>query len=97
VVRSTVIARTSIQATDELADELHRRKEQGESHEDVIRRLMDIPGEYRIDCNACGFDGGTFDYAKARAPEHCPGCGIAINGDAEIYATRVQSSFHDSL
>ena len=38
------MARTSIQATDELADELHRRKERGESYEDVIRRLMDIPG-----------------------------------------------------
>jgi len=41
---ATVLAddmgRTSIQVSDELADELHDRKERGESYEDVIWRLV---------------------------------------------------------
>lgn len=32
---------TSIQVSDELADELYGRKERGESYEDVIWRLME--------------------------------------------------------
>lgn len=35
------MARTSIQVTDELADELHGRKDRGDSYEDVIWRLID--------------------------------------------------------
>ena len=34
------MGRTSIQVSDELADELHDRKDRGESYEDVIWRLM---------------------------------------------------------
>lgn len=40
----TVIAsmgRTSIQVSDELADELHARKSRGESYEDVIWQLVE--------------------------------------------------------
>ena len=35
------MGRTSIQVSDELADELHDRKDRGESYEDVIWRLME--------------------------------------------------------
>lgn len=35
------MGRTSIQVTDELADELHSRKSRGESYEDVIWRLIE--------------------------------------------------------
>ncbi|MFB6198953.1 MAG: hypothetical protein ABEI52_11920 [Halobacteriaceae archaeon] len=35
------MGRTSIQVSDELADELYERKERGESYEDVIWRLME--------------------------------------------------------
>jgi len=35
------MGRTSIQVSDELADELHDRKDRGESYEDVIWRLID--------------------------------------------------------
>jgi len=34
------MGRTSIQVSDELADELHSRKDRGESYEDVIWRLI---------------------------------------------------------
>lgn len=35
------MGRTSIQVSDELADELHGRKDRGESYEDVIWRLIE--------------------------------------------------------
>jgi len=35
------MGRTSIQVSDELADELYDRKERGESYEDVIWRLIE--------------------------------------------------------
>jgi hypothetical protein len=35
------MGRTSIQVSDELADELHGRKDRGDSYEDVIWRLID--------------------------------------------------------
>jgi predicted CopG family antitoxin len=35
------MGRTSIQVSDELADELYERKERGESYEDVIWRLIE--------------------------------------------------------
>jgi predicted CopG family antitoxin len=35
------MGRTSIQVSEELADELYGRKERGESYEDVIWRLID--------------------------------------------------------
>jgi predicted CopG family antitoxin len=35
------MGRTSIQVSDELADELHERKERGDSYEDVIWRLIE--------------------------------------------------------
>ena len=35
------MARTSIQVSDELADELHDRKDRGESYEDVIWGLIE--------------------------------------------------------
>lgn len=35
------MGRTSIQVSDELADELHSRKERGDSYEDVIWRLVE--------------------------------------------------------
>lgn len=38
------MGRTSIQVSDELADELHGRKERGESYEDVIWNLIEEAG-----------------------------------------------------
>lgn len=35
------MGRTSIQVSDELADELHTRKERGDSYEDVVWRLIE--------------------------------------------------------
>ena len=35
------MAKTSIQVSEELADELHARKERGDSYEDVIWRLIE--------------------------------------------------------
>jgi predicted CopG family antitoxin len=35
------MGKTSIQVSDELADELHARKERGDSYEDVIWRLVE--------------------------------------------------------
>ena len=35
------MGRTSIQVSDELADELHERKDRGDSYEDVIWRLLE--------------------------------------------------------
>ncbi|MFB6087499.1 MAG: hypothetical protein ABEJ85_03170 [Haloarculaceae archaeon] len=35
------MGRTTIQVSDELADELHSRKERGDSYEDVVWRLID--------------------------------------------------------
>jgi len=32
---------TTIQVSDELADELHNRKERGDSYEDVVWRLIE--------------------------------------------------------
>ncbi len=40
------MGRTSIQVTEELADELYDRKQRGESYEDVIWRLIEQAGEY---------------------------------------------------
>lgn len=39
------MGRTSIQVSDDLADELYERKERGESYEDVIWRLMEEGGD----------------------------------------------------
>ena len=39
------MGKTSIQVSDELADELHSRKERGDSYEDVIWRLVEQAGE----------------------------------------------------
>ena len=39
------MGRTTIQVSDELADELHNRKSRGESYEDVIWRLIDEAGD----------------------------------------------------
>jgi predicted CopG family antitoxin len=39
-----VMGRTTIQVSDELADELHDRKERGDSYEDVIWRLIERAG-----------------------------------------------------
>lgn len=36
---------TSIRVSEELADELHDRKDRGDSYEDVIWRLIDEAGE----------------------------------------------------
>jgi len=41
----TDMGRTSIQVSDELADELHSRKERGESYEDVIWGLIEKGNE----------------------------------------------------
>ena len=38
---TTPMATTTIQVSEELADELHGRKERGDSYEDVIWRLME--------------------------------------------------------
>jgi len=39
------MGRTTIQVSDELADELHDRKERGESYEDVVWRLIESSGD----------------------------------------------------
>ena len=39
------MGKTSIQVSDELADELHSRKERGDSYEDVIWRLLEQAGK----------------------------------------------------
>lgn len=39
------MGRTTIQVSDELADELHDRKERGDSYEDVIWRLIQAAEE----------------------------------------------------
>lgn len=36
------VGRTTIQVSDELADELYERKRRGESYEDVIWRVLDV-------------------------------------------------------
>ena len=43
--KQAAMGKTSIQVSDELADELHERKERGDSYEDVIWRLMEAAGE----------------------------------------------------
>jgi len=40
-VEDSHMGRTTIQVSDELADELHDRKERGDSYEDVIWWLID--------------------------------------------------------
>ncbi|POG57252.1 hypothetical protein AUR65_001435 [Haloferax marisrubri] len=75
---------TSIRVTESLADELHERKNRGDSYEDVIWRLIDVPGEYRVDCGECGFDGGTYDYMEGDAPAYCPRCGTAVEESDKI-------------
>lgn len=40
------MGRTSIQVSDELADELHAMKERGDSYEDVIWRLIEENNEH---------------------------------------------------
>ena len=40
-VDTSDMGRTSIQVSDELADELHDRKDRGDSYEDVIWRLIE--------------------------------------------------------
>jgi predicted CopG family antitoxin len=39
--QAATMGRTTIQVSDELADELHDRKERGDSYEDVIWRLIE--------------------------------------------------------
>lgn len=39
--QATTMSRTSISASEELADELYERKRRGESYEDVIWRLIE--------------------------------------------------------
>lgn len=39
------MGRTTIQVSDELADDLHSRKARGESYEDVIWRLIEAADE----------------------------------------------------
>lgn len=41
----TIVGRTSIQVSEELADDLHARKGRGESYEDVIWRLIEAADE----------------------------------------------------
>lgn len=39
--QTEAMAKTSIQVSEELADELHSRKQRGDSYEDVIWRLIE--------------------------------------------------------
>jgi predicted CopG family antitoxin len=41
------MTRTSIQVSEKLADELHRRKSRGDSYEDVIWQLIEDADAYR--------------------------------------------------
>jgi hypothetical protein len=40
----------------------------------------DIPGEWRVVCGSCGWDGGTYCYQtdEHARPNYCPRCGEPI-------------------
>jgi predicted CopG family antitoxin len=40
---------TSIRVSEELADELHSRKNRGDSYEDVIWRLLENADDYEVE------------------------------------------------
>lgn len=42
---TTTMGRTTIQVSEELADELHSKKDRGDSYEDVIWQLLDAADE----------------------------------------------------
>lgn len=44
----------------------------------------DVPGEHRIDCRECGFDGGTYGYNADARPSYCPGCGTDVDDEAVV-------------
>lgn len=42
----------------------------------------EVPDEYRVVCSECGADGGTYSFSVPHdAPEFCPWCGHAVDGD----------------
>lgn len=41
----------------------------------------DAPGERRVVCDACGWDGGTYSFTTTVAPSYCPGCGTTTDSD----------------
>jgi len=45
--QSTGVEYTSIRVSEELADELHDRKDRGDSYEDVIWRLIEVADDER--------------------------------------------------
>jgi rubrerythrin len=36
---------------------------------------QDVPGERRLTCSHCGWDGGTYSFTTTADPSYCPGCG----------------------
>lgn len=42
----------------------------------------DVPGERRVVCDVCGWDGGTYSYTTTTEPDYCPGCGREIDDDS---------------
>jgi hypothetical protein len=42
----------------------------------------EVPNEYRVVCSNCGADGGTYSLSVPHdAPDYCPWCGHAVDGD----------------
>lgn len=82
------MGKTTIQVDDERAETLHSLKNRGDSYDDVLRRVLpqvggaDVPGERRVVCDVCGWDGGTYSFTTTEEPEYCPGCGREIDGDS---------------
>lgn len=73
------MGRTTIQVSDELADELHERKERGDSYEDVIWRLIGSGGGRSSDRDPRG---ETVEDAPPE-PESRPDESYAARDDAE--------------
>jgi hypothetical protein len=41
----------------------------------------DVPGERRVTCSGCGWDGGTYSFTTTTEPSFCPGCGLPVDDE----------------
>jgi hypothetical protein len=41
----------------------------------------DVPGERRVTCDHCGWDGRTYSFTTTVEPSYCPGCGRPTTAD----------------
>lgn len=72
--------RTTIELKRDTWKELQARKEPGDSFDDVVNDLIDVPNEFRVTCGECGADGGTYDFTVNHGePAFCPWCGEEID------------------